>query len=261
VQATTTAEDATRQITLTAADPDADPLTFSIVSGPAHGVLSGIVPDIGYTPAADYAGTDRFTFDVTDGRGGRSTAVVTITVTPVNDAPVALAQSISTLRGTPVRFTLDAADVDGDPLTFTVPASISSGTLTQVSGATFEYSPNADFIGSDMAEYSVSDGVLSATAVLRIQVTPEPVVITTTSLAEARLRRPYVQQLQVSGGAAPYTWSVAAGALPRGLVLGSTSGIISGEPTTTGSYSFTVRVTDRWGMTDETALTIRVRRR
>jgi Bacterial Ig domain/Putative Ig domain len=253
------AEDVAQPITLTATDPNGDPLTFSVVAAPAPGVLSGAPPHVTYTPAANYSGTDRFTFDVLDGGGGRSTAVVTVSVTPVNDAPVAQAQSVFTSMETPIRFTLEASDVDSQVLTFTMPSVIGSGTLTHVSGATFEYVPNGGFTGDDSAEYTVSDGELSATAVVAIQV-GGALSITTTSLPSARLRRTYSQQLQVSGGAAPYTWSLIDGSLPPGLVLGASDGTISGRPTEPGTYQFTVRVTDGRGTTDTALLSLRVRR-
>jgi hypothetical protein len=254
------AEDVAQPITLAATDPNGDPLAFSIVAAPAAGVLSGAPPHVTYTPAANYTGSDRFTFDVLDGRGGRSTAVVTATVTPVNDAPVAQPHNVFTFVNTPIRFTLEASDVENDVLTFAMPAVIGSGTLTQVSGAIFEYVPNAGFTGADSAEYTVSDGELSTTAVVAIEVAGS-VTITTTSLPRARVRRAYAQQLQVSGGVAPYTWSLADGSLPPGLVLGANDGKITGSPTASGTYQFTVRVTDGRGATDEALLAITVRRR
>jgi hypothetical protein len=254
------AEDVAQPIRLTATDPNADPLAFSIVAAPAAGVLSGAPPDVTYTPAANYTGSDRFTFDVLDGRGGRSTAVVTVTVTAVNDAPVAHPHNVFTFMDTPIRFTLEASDVENDVLTFAMPAVIGSGTLTHVSGATFEYIPNPGFTGADSVEYTVSDGDRSATAVVAIEVA-RPVTITTTSLPRARVRRAYSQRLQASGGVAPYTWSLAEGSLPPGLVLGANDGTITGSPTVAGTYQFTVRVTDNRNTTDTALLAITVRRR
>jgi hypothetical protein len=63
------------------------------------------------------------------------------------------------------------------------------------------------------------------------------------------------QQLSASGGVPPYTWTLAAGALPPGLTL-SASGSISGTPTTAGTYGFTVRVTDGSSATAQQAFTL-----
>ena len=60
----------------------------------------------------------------------------------------------------------------------------------------------------------------------------------------------YSDQLTVTGGTSPYTWSVSTGTLPPGLTLGASTGLLSGTPTTAGSYSFTVKVTDHSGLTD-----------
>ena len=254
------AEDVAQPITLTATDPNGDPLAFSIVAAPAAGVLSGAPPHVTYAPAANYTGSDRFTFDVLDGRGGRSTAVVTMTVTPVNDAPVAYPHDVFTSMNTSIRFTLEASDVENDALTFTMPTVISSGALTHVSGATFEYLPNPVSLAATRPNTrypTVNFQRLPSSGLTWRARLPSP-------RPHCRRREcagPMPQQLQVSGGAAPYAWSLADGSLPPGLVLGANDGTISGTPTAPGTYQFTVRVTDDRGSTDTALLSIRVRRR
>ena len=66
-QSVGTPEDTAVAITLTATDADSNPLTYSIVSGPSHGTLSGSAPNVTYTPAANYNGPDSFTFKANDG--------------------------------------------------------------------------------------------------------------------------------------------------------------------------------------------------
>src|SRR5439155_5006054 len=96
-----------------------DPLTFSIVSSPAHGSLSGIVNGkVTYTPARSYNGADSFTFKANDGNVDSVAATVSITVTGVNHAPVATAQSVATAQDTAKEITLGGTDADNDPLTF-----------------------------------------------------------------------------------------------------------------------------------------------
>ncbi|MGC3959830.1 MAG: Ig-like domain-containing protein [Verrucomicrobiota bacterium] len=88
-QIVATDEDLPLPITLQATDVDGDPLTFTITP-PAHGALSGIAPNLVYTPHANYFGEDLFTFTVTDNSNAVSElAAVSITVRPVNDTPVA----------------------------------------------------------------------------------------------------------------------------------------------------------------------------
>ena len=74
-------------------------LTYAIVTGPAHGTLTGTAPNLTYTPAANYNGPDSFTFKANDGSADSNVATVSITVTPVNDAPVAFGQTVVTDRG------------------------------------------------------------------------------------------------------------------------------------------------------------------
>lgn len=79
-QSVNTPEDASVSITLTASDPDGDALTWTIDAQPAHGTLSGAAPALTYTPDADYAGADSFTFHVNDGQLDSNVATVSISV-------------------------------------------------------------------------------------------------------------------------------------------------------------------------------------
>lgn len=85
---TTTPEDQPKAITLTGTDGDGDSLTFAIVSGPSNGSLTGTAPNVTYRPNTNFNGSDSFTFRVNDGQVNSTTATFSITVTPVNDAPV-----------------------------------------------------------------------------------------------------------------------------------------------------------------------------
>ena len=84
---------------------------------------------------------------------------------------------------------------------------------------------------------------LSSTKPLSIRVAA-PLQLTTTTLPGGTVGTPYSQGLAAAGGQTPYFWSIVAGALPAGLSLNSTSGVISGTPTTAGAPTFTARVTD-----------------
>jgi len=67
-------------VTLTGSDVDGDNLIFSVESGPVNGTLSGALPDLTYTPNADFTGSDSFTFKVSDGTAGSAEATVTILI-------------------------------------------------------------------------------------------------------------------------------------------------------------------------------------
>ncbi|PYJ86078.1 MAG: hypothetical protein DME22_06605, partial [Verrucomicrobia bacterium] len=170
-QSVTTAEDTAVAITLSGSDAEAAPLTFAVVSGPANGTLRGTLPNLTYAPNLDFNGSDSFTFKANDGQFDSATATVSINITPVNDAPVADSQSVTTLEDTAVVITLTGSDVEGSPLTFAVLTGPTKGTL---SGTTpnLTYTPSANANGADSFTFKVTDGQLdSAPATVSINVT------------------------------------------------------------------------------------------
>src|SRR5207245_7856822 len=128
-QSRATSEDAATSVTLTATDADGDTLTYGIVTAPVHGTLSGIAPAVTYTPAANYNGPDSFTFKANDGTLDSTPATVSITVTPVNDAPLAVSQSGTTAEDTAVLIKLGGIDIDSSSLTFGTVSSPGHGSL------------------------------------------------------------------------------------------------------------------------------------
>ena len=87
-QNVTTNEDTTTDITLSGNDADGDALTYTIVTQPTHGTLSGTAPNLTYNPEANYFGADSFTFKVNDGTVDSYEATVNITINSVNDTPI-----------------------------------------------------------------------------------------------------------------------------------------------------------------------------
>ena len=76
-------------------DVDGDILTIVSLTQPTHGILSTNGTMVFYSPSLNYFGSDSFTYTVSDGNGGSDTAMVALTVTPVNDPPVAVNDSIT----------------------------------------------------------------------------------------------------------------------------------------------------------------------
>ncbi|HXT41840.1 MAG TPA: Ig-like domain-containing protein [Candidatus Angelobacter sp.] len=171
-QSITTAEDTAAAVTLTGSDAEGDPLTFAVVTGPTNGTLSGTSPNLIYTPNPNANGSDSFTFKANDGQLDSTPATVSISITPVNDAPVANSQSVTTLEDNAVTITLTGGDVEGSPLTFAVLTGPTKGTLSGTP-PNLTYTPNANANGSDSFTFSVNDGTVdSLPATVSISVTP-----------------------------------------------------------------------------------------
>ena len=147
-QSPSTDEDTALPVTLVATDANCDPLTYSIVTPPAHGALSGSGADRTYTPAANYNGPDSFTFRATDGVNESNVATVSITVNPGNDPPVASPNSAILAEDSFAMVGLPATDLDGDPLTYSVVTPPAHGALSG-SGNSRTYTPVADYHGPD----------------------------------------------------------------------------------------------------------------
>jgi VCBS repeat-containing protein len=179
--AATTNEDTAVAATASASDVDGDTLTYSVVTGPANGVLTGTGPNWTYTPAADYFGSDSFTFRVNDGTVFSNTATFSLTVTAVNDAPVAVADSATTAEDTAisVNVLLNDTDVDNTPAQLSVQSFSqgSSGGTVAADGTLLRYTPAANFNGTETFTYVVTDGAASSA--------PGTVTITVTAVNDA----------------------------------------------------------------------------
>ncbi len=204
-QAVTTSEDTAKAITLTGADIDGDPLSYAVVTPPAHGTLSGTAPNVTYTPAANYFGSDSFTFRVNDGSLNSAVATVGIAVASVNDAPVADPQSVTTNEDTAKAITLTGSDLEGDPLSYAVVTPPAHGTLSGTA-PNVTYTPAANYFGSDSFTFRVNDGALdSAVAMVSITVERDDTPVASSSLVVlandlATNSKPYVTVLDSATG-------------------------------------------------------------
>ena len=175
-----------------ATDPNNDPVSVTqfVVGGTTYsagqtatllGVGTLVINANGsytFTPAANYNGAVPVaTYTVSDGKGGTDTSTLTISITPVNDAPIAVNDSYTTQEDTPLTIAVPGVlgndtDVDGDTLTVTEFTQPTNGTLTQNEDGSFSYSPNANYNGSDSFTYTISDGKGgTSTATVNIGVT------------------------------------------------------------------------------------------
>ena len=155
-QSLTVAEDTTLNILLGGTDPENNPLTFMLINQPANGQLSGTAPNLQYTPADNFTGSDTFQFIVNDGELDSASATISIEVLSVNDVPIAESQTLSTQENTTITITLNATDADNDPLTYAVISNPTNGTLSGTA-PNLEYLPNPNFAGNDQFTFSASD--------------------------------------------------------------------------------------------------------
>jgi len=174
----TTLEDTLVDVTLVATDAEDDALTYAIVDQPAHGTVTLVDTTATYTPALDFNGEDSFTYKANDGLEDSAMAVVTITVTPVNDAPVAVDDAYTvaekeTLTIAAPGILANDSDVDGDTLTAIQVYATYNGSLHLNLDGSFTYTPDPYFNGTDSFAYKASDGELeSELTVVTITVTP-----------------------------------------------------------------------------------------
>ena len=117
-----------------------------------------------YTPSGNYNGSDSFVYQVNDGTADSNLATVSLTITAVNDAPLATAENCTTAEDTGL--VVDAAsgllahatDIDGDPLTAVLVSGPAHGSLSLNSDGSFTYTPSGNYNGSDSFVYKVNDG-------------------------------------------------------------------------------------------------------
>ncbi len=211
-------------------------------------------PGVTLTPAGVLSGTISqpgpysFKVQVNDIEPVSTAATVTVSVLGLTTA--SLSSAVATA---PYSATVVAAG-GATPYTFTgtgFPAGLSISTAGIVTGTTTVTGPASVAI-------TVTDAnKVASTSTLSLTVSPSPVSVSTSSLPNAAVGISYSQTLSVSGGASPYTWTMTGGALPAGLGLNA-GGLVSGNPTASGPFSFTAKATDNNGASGTATVSITV---
>ena len=158
-------------------DAGIDPASVAIVTSPANGTA---VPKgdgtVTYTPGESYTGTDTFTYTVADTQAVVSnTATVTVTVNAKNQPPVAVNDTATTTKGTPVSINVisnDTDDIGINPASIAIVTSPGNGTAVPKADGTVTYTPVGVFTGVDTFTYTVADtqGVVSISATVTVTV-------------------------------------------------------------------------------------------
>lgn len=237
-----------------AANSSANPITLNlsggtatsvaVASGPSQGTTNVSGTSITYTPTAGYSGGDSFTYTATGPGGTSAPATVTITINaptlvispsslPNATASNAYSQTLSTANGaTPYSYVVTSGAVP--PGLSLASGGVLSGTPSAV--GTFNFTVTSTDAHNATGSQAYSLTVVAAT-----------IAISPTTLGPLTAGTAYSQTLSATGGNGSYTWSTA-GSLPPGITV-SSGGVVSGTPTSSGNYSFTVTATDSLGST------------
>ena len=237
------------------------PLTFSITSGTLPAGLS-LDPNTGVIAGtATATGNSSFTVRVADTSGQQDTRALSIRIDPQSPPGIAT----TSLPGGTVNVAYGPTTVQATAGIGTLTWSITVGslppglTIAPLTGPSVIISGTPTTQGTFNFTVRVTDTLGQfATRALSITVNlPTAPNITTTSLPAGTIGQTYNQAV-LATGTAPLTWSISVGTLPPGLTLSGTTGTITGAPTATGSFPFTVRVADTFGQNDTQALSILV---
>jgi len=242
-----------------ASDADGDVLTISQINEVVSGAATIIIDadgkqKISYTPRANYNGTDKLVYTISDGNGGIVTKSMFINMTAVNDAPTAVNKMMYIAEDSRMNFTLadilgnvsdaeDGAKIKTMSAANLILGAASHGTLVTNSNGTYTYVPNKDFNGIDTISYQVKDseGLLSNVANLQFNMKPvndaPTIQIPTPALMKAHTGEAFSYQfdrsnfVDVDGDNLTFVLTQGNGApLPSWLSFNQSTLTLSGTP-------------------------------
>ena len=157
-----------------ASDVESSSLTFSTSVQATQGtVVIAANGSFSYTPQSNYFGSDSFVYSACDTQGACATALVSLTISPSNDAPIASADSFGVTEDGVLNgnVSLNDSDPEGSALAFSLISSTTNGGLVLNASGSFVYTPSLNYAGGDQFVYQVCDAQgLCATATVMITV-------------------------------------------------------------------------------------------
>ena len=172
-QSTNIDEDVATSFVLSVSDPESDELSLVITSNPDNHslTLSGTTATV--TSAANFNGSSSISYKVNDGNLDSNVAILSLTIAPINDAPVSSVVSAVVSEQSSVTFSLNASDIDvGNTLTYSVVSNPTYGSVV-LTGSSVTYTNSSDFALTDSFTYTASDGSLTSNmATASLSITP-----------------------------------------------------------------------------------------
>jgi hypothetical protein len=272
-QAPTVTANTTVTITATSvSNPSVSAHVTITIAAPAASIVT-VTPSVTTVVSA---GTVQFTASVTNAANNAvtwSASAGTISASGLYRAPSVTASTSATITATSVSNPSVSAHATVTITPLTPVVTVTPATTTVASSGTVQYTASVSNTSNTAVTWSASAGTISSSGLFRapsvtantnVTITATSVAvasvhgtatatvtaashptlaISTTSLTPAISGTSYSDALVATGGTTPYTWTITAGALPTGITL-STTGLISGTTTTTGTFNFTVKVAD-----------------
>ena len=228
------------------------PLTFSVLTQPTKGTLSGTEPNLTYTPTTDQTGADSFTFNVNDNLQDSATATVSLVLVPTSNAPIAHAKSVKVPEGVAVPIRLTGS---GGTLTFSVESSPTKGSLSGTV-PNLTYTPTGGQTGADSFTFKVNNGAQDSSTV----------TVSINIVATANAPIAHSKSVKVlENTATPIKLTGSGGTLTFAVVGSPTLGDLTGtapnltytpDADETGADSFTFKVNN--GSQDSSTVTVSI---
>ena len=145
-------------------DAESDSVTYSISTSPSNGTVTSVDGVFTYTHDGSESTSDSFEYIANDGTADSQPVTVSITLNPINDAPVVSAGTLSLNEGSNATLTLSASDAEGDAMTFAIATAPSNGTATVDENGVVTYTHDGSETTSDSFTFTSSDGTLTSSA-------------------------------------------------------------------------------------------------
>lgn len=266
-----TNENTATNFNLIAHQTDPGSLTYTILTQPKNGTLSGASPSLTYTPNQYFSGTDSFTYKVTQNNIDSNISTVTILVTHVNQPPVAIPDRYSVTENTVKVMNVLANDTDpdipnpGDSKSIVSVSSPLHGTAIINLNNTLSYTPSLNYFGPDSFTYTMSDsGGLTSTTTVSVtvnHVNQPPVAVNdlaSTAFNTSVLIKVLANDYDPDSGD---TITVKSVTVPtHGTATKNLNNTITYTPTTgySGSDSFTYTISDTAGLTSTATVNVNI---